>query len=816
LVENIAQPTQAAQGRESIANLKEYAGAMKRGWRLIVACVAIFLTIAVIYLATTKRVYQATARLLVLQQGGRPLNMANTDPSRLMEGADDYIPTHSQIISSQLVVRRAIDMVGLGRLPSLAAAKAAGLNPVEVAIERLKVTRPDRFAKIVCVDYRDGSRDEATQLLDAITVSYRGFLADTFQKNSSQVISLIAKARDELSHELGGLEEKYVEFRENSPVLSVGETGRSFAAQRLEQTDLAMNQARDRALKIKLQLELGRNLVREGSELWAIAHALNQLDGDSASLTAFLNSTALQLGATDYIRQLTSEQHQLAERYGAQNAKAVELQQQITRAQERSRAMRDRLEQSDVNHLLNSIEKSLKSVESLEAELGKRFESELDQAKKIEIDLLEEANLRANLERQRSLFNTVVDQLKQAQFAGDFNSITCEVLEPANALRHPVSPPVSLILALALFSGGMAGTATVLLANWLDQRIRSSEELRAVLGLTALGQIPMAGAEEVGKLGQLGLVSQTNSRSQWAEAYRALRTNLEFLRRRRRIEVILVTSPYAGDGKSTTASNIAISFACTGRKVLLVDADLRKPSQHAIHGFSNHLGLTDHLVDGLPIERVVRHTTLESLDLVTVGPDVSNPAELLASGAFGAFVTEARRTYDLVIIDSSPMLAVTDPAIIGALVDGVVLVVRPSSLKRNDAVSVREHLNGLGTPILGAVINGVNRDTLGHGYGYGYGYGYGSGKDDGVSKRAESRSGSVSKAPSRPFGKRTEPAVVPEDAPGNGRAVPADHHDRPSRRFTADAPGVMGRAVPGDHHDRPSRRRTSDVLGGKG
>src|SRR3954452_22674331 len=185
--------------RESLGDLKEYAEAVRRGWRLIVACVAISLTIAVIYLATTKRVYQATARLLVLQQGGRPLNVANTDPSRLMEGNDDYIPTHSQIIASQLVVRRAIDTVGLDQLPSLAAAKAAGRNPVEEAVGRLKVTRPDRYAKIVCVDYRDGSREEATRLLEAITVSYRKFLADTFQKNSSQVISLIAKARDELS-----------------------------------------------------------------------------------------------------------------------------------------------------------------------------------------------------------------------------------------------------------------------------------------------------------------------------------------------------------------------------------------------------------------------------------------------------------------------------------------------------------------------------------------------------------------------------------------------------------------------------------------
>jgi capsular exopolysaccharide synthesis family protein len=696
---------------------------VKRGKWLIVACIAICLTIAVIYLVTTKRVYQAKARLLVLQQGGRPLNVANTDPARLMEGNDDYIPTHSQIISSQLVVRRAIDAIGLDKLPSLAAAKEAGRNPIEEAIEHLNVTRPDRLAKILCVDYRAGSGDEATRMLEAITNSYRKFLGDTFQKNSSEVIRLIAKARDELSKELGELETKYLEFRQKTPALIVNETGRSYAAQRLEQTDRAMNEARDKALKIKLQLELGRTLVREGSELWTIAHALNQLGGDSASLNAFLNSTALQLGTTDYIRQLAQEQNLLFERYGPQNVKVLELQQLITRAQERNRAMRGRLEQSDVNNLLNSIEQSLKSVERLESELGKRFDRELDSVKSIETDLIAETNLRANLERQRSLFNTVVDQLKQAQFAGDFNSFSSEILEPANALRHPVSPPVSLILALALTTGCMVGTATALLANWMDQRIRSYEELRTVLGLTALGQIPMASTEEISKLGQFGLISHTKSRSLWAEAYRALRTNLDFLRRNRRVEVILVTSPYAGDGKSSTASNLAISFACTGRKVLLVDADLRKPSQHKIHGLSNDVGLTQHLQESLPIERILLRTALESLDLIAVGSEVSNPAELLTSDEFAAFLAEVRRSYDLVIIDSSPLLAVTDPAIIGAMVDGVVLVVRPSALKRQDAVRVREHLNTLGTPILGAVINMVGREHTSYGYGYGYGYG---------------------------------------------------------------------------------------------
>jgi uncharacterized protein involved in exopolysaccharide biosynthesis len=131
--------------------------------------ILICLTVAVIYLAVTKRVYQAEARLLVLQQGGRPLNVANTDPSRLMEGAEDYLPTHALIIGSPLVVKRAIDRVGLDRLPSLQAAQRAGQDPAVVAIDHLKVTRPDRLAKILRVEYRSGDRVEVARMVEAIT-----------------------------------------------------------------------------------------------------------------------------------------------------------------------------------------------------------------------------------------------------------------------------------------------------------------------------------------------------------------------------------------------------------------------------------------------------------------------------------------------------------------------------------------------------------------------------------------------------------------------------------------------------------------------
>jgi capsular exopolysaccharide synthesis family protein len=231
-------------------------------------------------------------------------------------------------------------------------------------------------------------------------------------------------------------------------------------------------------------------------------------------------------------------------------------------------------------------------------------------------------------------------------------------------------------------------------------------------------------------MGDIGLVSRLMPQSLWAEAYRSARTNLEFLRRGQSHQVILVASPCPGDGKSTTASNLALSLAQAGRKVLLVDADLRRPRQDRIHNASMDRGLV-HVLQGVQtLEQVVQKTPDDNLDLITVGPIVSNPAELLTSPRLGEFLEDVRRSYHSVILDSSPLLAVTDASIIGGAVDGIVLVVLAPSVRRHEAARALEVLRVLGTPVIGTVINGIERGRGGKGYGYGgqaYGYGYGYG-----------------------------------------------------------------------------------------
>jgi capsular exopolysaccharide synthesis family protein len=192
----------------------------------------------------------------------------------------------------------------------------------------------------------------------------------------------------------------------------------------------------------------------------------------------------------------------------------------------------------------------------------------------------------------------------------------------------------------------------------------------------------------------------------------------------------LVTSPHPGDGKSATASNLAISLAQAGRKVLLIDGDLRKPSQCHIHDVPRDPGFT-HVLRGLcPAERVIQKTTVPGLDLITTGRQVPNPAEVLASPRLKSFLDEMRQEYDIVIVDSSPLLAVTDPSILSTAVDGIMLVVQLQDLKHYEAERVVEILSAVVAPTIGLVVNRLASEDLGT-YGNGYGvYGTSSGADE--------------------------------------------------------------------------------------
>lgn len=217
------------------------------------------------------------------------------------------------------------------------------------------------------------------------------------------------------------------------------------------------------------------------------------------------------------------------------------------------------------------------------------------------------------------------------------------------------------------------------------------------------------------------IITVTNPRSPISESYRALRTNIEFSSIDEKLQVIMVSSAGPGEGKSTTITNLAVTFAQSEKKVVLIDADLRKPTAHHTFTISNRFGLSSVISQQCPLEEAIQASGIDNLDVITSGAIPPNPAEMMSSKRMTAILEQLRQMYDIILIDTPPLLAVTDAQIVSTKSDGVILVVDQGRVKREIASKAVKNLESVNARILGVVLNNVKRKANEEAYYYYYG-----------------------------------------------------------------------------------------------
>lgn len=220
------------------------------------------------------------------------------------------------------------------------------------------------------------------------------------------------------------------------------------------------------------------------------------------------------------------------------------------------------------------------------------------------------------------------------------------------------------------------------------------------------------------------LLTLISPKSPISEAFRTLRTNIQFSNIDGQLKTILFTSAGPGEGKSSTVANMAVALAQTGKNVLVIDADLRNPSQHKVFGLHNREGLSTTLISNFECLEHVQPSRQESLDVLAAGPIPPNPAELLGSKRMKQLLQEAVEAYDIVLIDTPPTIAVTDSSVLAQIVDGVVLIISSGEVSRDYALRAKEQLEKVGAKIIGAVLNKVEMKSKEHYYYYYYGEGH--------------------------------------------------------------------------------------------
>ena len=325
----------------------------------------------------------------------------------------------------------------------------------------------------------------------------------------------------------------------------------------------------------------------------------------------------------------------------------------------------------------------------------------------------------------RELHSTFSEKVRTFQFTPENanHKILRELNPPTPGLYDGPFP--SRYVAGGTIIGILFMSGLAILMDLADRSYRSPDEIVSDLGKPVLGHVPAMDLPNIKKVidsVDASVITLHHSRGRIAEAFRSVRTGLFFSSRGSELKVVQVTSPVPGDGKSTLSANLAVTMAQSGRRVLLIDADFRRPRLHKLFGLEVESGLAQLVLGEAEIDETTYTTCIANLSLMAGGKRPSNPAELLSSNRFAELVEILRQKYDIIIIDTPPLLAVSDPSVVASLVDGVVLTMR---LRRNVkplATRAFRVLESVDAQILGVVVNGVSTEAAYGGYGYNYSY----------------------------------------------------------------------------------------------
>jgi capsular exopolysaccharide synthesis family protein len=679
----------------------------KRRWMAATVFVIVQLATAV-YTFTTTPIYEARTRLLIESDDPNIVSFKEVIDKGPAES--DYYQTQYNILQSRTLARDTLDDLQLWKDPRFGAPPPGALSQLRALAIRLIPFGRDQSQVTPASSSEIGAQSRAVdRFLENLTISpvRNSRLVDVkYRLQDATVAAAVANGVAENYIEQN-LSYKFTASRDASTWL-----GDRLAEQRaqVEKSELALQQYREQNEAISLEdrqnivvqklADLNAAVTKAKTERLQKEGMYRQLDAaakDGATLDTFptiLANSFIQTQKTE-LATLQRQQAQLAERLGDRHPEMVKVRSAIQNAETELRTEVAKVVQA----VRTEYQAALAQEESLSAALNQQKREALAMNRKgIEYSVLER-----EVESGRQIYQSLMQRAKETSVTGELKSSNVRVVDRAEIPRQPVAPRVLLSLVLGLFGGTFLAFGLVFFFEYLDSRIKTPEEIESRLGIPAIGLIPALGKNwrQVEPLLSKGVPPN------FAEAFRALRTNVLFSAAEKGCRVVVVTSAGPGEGKTIVASNLAMGVAYAGQRVLLVDGDLRRPREHEVFGFEQEPGLSNALVGDAKASGTVRRTDVAGLWVLTAGRVPPNAAELLGSRRFKELLASIRGQFDWVVIDSPPVMAVTDPNILANLADSVVFVVGAEMTSYAIARRAVEQLERSRAVFAGGVLNKV-------------------------------------------------------------------------------------------------------------
>ena len=727
-------------------------GTLRRRYLHITLGVLIGATIATIYFFQQVPVYESGLTVLV---GQRSSELATTGTNRGGNDAttlqDDILATHIELLTSRKIIENAISS---GKLL---------LGPGEI-LKGLQLSKggagASKNASVLKARFQASDPEVAAKVLQSVFDSYFAYIEEKSRNVGAEAATLIADSLVQCEKELKEADEAYREYIAAFPAIvgSGGDRLENIHALRLQKIEGELSDVRRSIAQLRSRYDAIKEFARgknpddltdievmtlldqsEVLRLLTVSNINNSVAQRSITPLNMINeaSSRLAINYEQRLLELYTKKEQMEAMFGTSHPMYRSVNQEIVSVQafiEKTKSKFSNEQTTEVEpasrvspsemltSYVNILTSDLRELETREKDLAAVSLEESKLAKGLETLFLQSGSYRSRLDRAKGRYDQVFARLQEISLTNSASGFSTDLLVPPTPNRLPVWPSKTKIAAVGILAGAMLGLGLAILAEISDRTFRDPSDVENATKSSILAHISKLDSSKIKKNQKSNflispMVTTFHSPNGSAsETFRVLRTAALFLVKNGNKRVIMMTSPSPGDGKSTMVCNLAVSLAQVGRKVLLVDGDLRRPTVAKTFGITAPIGLTDYLKEKTDFHSCCHPCEQENLTICPDGVVTSHPAELLQSERFTEFLSEARASFDIVLIDAPPLLAVADPAIIGSVVDGCFRTVR---IERNNRTLVEracEILADNSTSLDGIIINSLASQN--HGYGY--------------------------------------------------------------------------------------------------
>lgn len=684
--------------------------AILKHWAILLAAVLLTTGIALAYSKSVWKIYEAATLIEFDPDVIKPLGN-KTDPMvgwSAIWDTKEYYETQYRIIQSDRVLSAVVRDLGLQNDPDFVGRKPAAPVSIEDAVEMLRgqlTVEPAKGSRLVYIKIQDTDPARARRLSEAVARAYITHNLEKMVSATGDTVVWLSGQLDHFKHELEQTENSLHEFKKKN--------------------DLPSSTLDDLSKMIRMEMEeydgaLTRTRLRR-QELAARHNELSKVPTDSPD-----QIPASELLSNAFLGQLR-KQYQEATRERAELIAGGkgDNHPEVRKADEKL-ALSKKALIDEVRTIQGAVARDLAIIQQQEAGEAALYEDSRKRAVELNLKELEFHRLDRLRSQNEKLYSVLLEQLKEADLRRMMNTNNIRLIDVPTEPKAPISPRVTTNVAVGFLAGLILGVMLALLREALDNTLKTPDDLEKRLNVTFLGLLPEIAEEDLdGGSGKRRrrrrarrlktelapeLLVHERPASGIAEAARALRTNLTFMNPDKPYRRILVTSAAPSEGKTTVAVSIAVSLAQGGQHVCIVDCDLRRPRLHRIFDRAGDVGLMNVVVGEATVAEAAKPTVVPNLYCLPCGPVPPNSADVVASERFKRILDELGERFDRVVLDSPPVVAVTDSAILSTVVDGVVMVIRAFKTTFGLSKSGLRTLRDVDAPIAGAVLNAVNLD----------------------------------------------------------------------------------------------------------